>query len=84
MRSGSRLLRVTLSRTTSTDRALLKAVNPARAAVDNPKGKRGDLTMAEVMLTMRPKPRARIPPTTAWISKMPESMLASMAACQAA
>ncbi|MNY25753.1 hypothetical protein D3C86_1595580 [compost metagenome] len=56
---------VTLSRATSTDRALQKAVSPARAAVDKPKGKRGDLTIAEVILTMRPKPRVRIPPTSA-------------------
>ncbi|MNW08958.1 hypothetical protein D3C71_2058430 [compost metagenome] len=56
---------VTLSRATSTDRALQKAVSPARAAVDNPRGKRGDLTIAEVILTMRPNPRSRIPQTTA-------------------
>ncbi|MNR27174.1 hypothetical protein D3C85_1444340 [compost metagenome] len=33
---------------------------------------------------MRPNPRSRIPPTTAWISRMPDSILASMAANQTA
>src|SRR5690606_8361028 len=84
MRSGSRLLMVTLSRTTSLDMAFEKAVRPAREAVESPSISFGDFTMADVMLTMRPKPRSRLPTTTAWISKMPLSMLLSTAALHVA
>jgi hypothetical protein len=75
---------VTLSAAASRESALAKAVKPARAAVDNPIGSFGDFTMADVMLTMRPNRRARIPGVTAWINKIGASMLASIAVSQAA
>lgn len=61
MRSGRRLLIVTLSQATSRDRPLHTAVSALRAAVDSPIGGCGDFTIAEVMLndaseTTRPHP----------------------------
>ena len=84
MRSGSRLLRVTLSAATSKDMALLNAVKPVRAVVDNAWCGLGLLTMAEVMLTMRPNFRARMPGNTPRMSKMGANILPSRASSQAA
>ena len=62
MRSGSRLLIVTLSAATLRDSDFANPVSPLRAEVESPiSGKRGDLTIAEVILTIRPNLRARIP-----------------------
>jgi hypothetical protein len=57
------------------------AVRPLRAAVDNPMAAWGDFTMAEVMLTMRPKRRSFMPSMTPWIMKVGASRFASSAAC---
>ena len=46
---------------TSRDRPLHTDVSPVRAADDRPIGDSGVFTIAEVMLTMRPKRRATIP-----------------------
>ena len=60
-----------------------KPVKPLRAPLDRPKMSIGDFTALEVMLTMRPKPRAAMPSTVALISSMGVSMLASTALIQA-
>ncbi len=64
MRSGSRLLIVTLSRATSRERPLQTAVSALRAAVERPIAGCGAFTIADVTFTMRPKRRARMPPIT--------------------
>ena len=84
MRSGSRLLRVTLAEATWRDSALLTEVSPLRAPVERPMGAIGVFTMADVMLTMRPKPRSTMPSSTERIIKTGASMLASSAAIHAA
>ena len=58
------------------------AVNPVRAAVDNSMPGRGDFTIAEVMLTILPNRRARMPGSTARISINGASMLLPTAASQ--
>jgi hypothetical protein len=80
MRSGNRLLMVTLSGTTSRDTAFMTPVRPALAATDGVISGLGDLTMALVMFTIRPKCRALMSGRTAWTI----SMAASMLACRAA
>ena len=60
-----------------------KPVKPLRAPLDKPKVSIGALTALEVMLMMRPKPRAAIPSTVAWIKAIGVSMLASTARIQA-
>ena len=52
---------MTLSATTSLLIDLLIAVSAARAEVDRPISYLGVFTMAEVMLTMRPNARSRMP-----------------------
>jgi hypothetical protein len=64
MRSGRRLLIVTLSWTTSSDSAFTTAVKADRTPEDTAISARGVVTMADVMLPIRPKPRARIPSMT--------------------
>ena len=56
-----------------------KPVSPARAVLDSPSAGIGDLTDCEVMLTTRPQPRSIIPGSTACISAIGVSMLASIA-----
>jgi hypothetical protein len=68
MRSGRRLLIVTLSSTTSSDSAFTTAVKAEWTPEDTAISGRGVVTMADVMLTIRPKPRARIPSMTRSIS----------------
>ena len=58
-------------------------VRPLRAPFDRPRMSMGDFTALDVMLTMRPKPRAAIPSTVALMSSMGVSMLASTALIQA-
>jgi len=60
-----------------------KPVSPLRAPLDSPRISIGAFTELEVMLTMRPKPRAAMPSTVALISSMGVSMLASTAWIQA-
>ena len=60
-----------------------KPVRPLRAPFDRPRMSMGAFTALEVMLTMRPKPRAAMPSTVALISAMGVSMLASTALIQA-
>lgn len=72
------------SRDKALDRALDSAVRPARAALDKPITGCGDLTMAEVMLTMRPNLRARIPGITLRISNAAAIRLVCSAPIQAA
>ena len=57
------------------------AVKPLREAVDKPKNPCGVLTMAEVMLMMRPKRRSLMPSTTARMSIRGASMLLFTASC---
>src|SRR5579864_2365267 len=83
MRSGNRLLMVTLSATASREIDLQAAVSAVRAAVDNPISGCGDLTIAEVMLTMRPNRRVRIPGSSARINSIGAIMLLSKAASHA-
>src|ERR1700722_6537919 len=83
MRSGSRLLIVTLSATASREIDLHAAVSAVLAAVDKPIRGCGDFTIAEVMLTMRPNLRARMPGSRARISRIGAIMLLSNAAIQA-
>ena len=75
---------VTLLATDSLDRPLHKAVRPLLAAVDNPIAACGDFTMADVMFTMRPKPRDFMPSMTLWIMKVGASRLACRAAFHSA
>ena len=60
IRSGSRLLMVTLSAATSRLIAFEIAVSAARAEVERPMSYLGPFTIAEVILMMRPKLVARI------------------------
>ena len=82
---GSRLLRVTPLAAISELRArpATKPVRPDRAPFDKPRMSIGAFTALDVMLTMRPKPRASMPSMVALISSMGVSMLASMALIQA-
>src|SRR5687768_16635734 len=82
---GSRLLMVTLADASLLVRATpaTKPVRPLRAPLDRPRMSIGAFTELEVMLTMRPKPRAAMPSTVALISSMGVSMLASTALIQA-
>jgi len=57
-----------------------KPVSPVRAAFDSPSAGIGARTDCEVMLTTLPQPRAIMPGTSAFISAMGASMLASSAA----
>ncbi len=82
MRSGRRLLTVTLSATTSRATAFITPVRPARAPTEGVISACGDVTMALVMLTIRPNPRARMPGSTPWTRSMADSMLACRAADQ--
>src|SRR5450830_1061161 len=59
-----------------------KPVRPLRAPLDRPSPSTGAFTALEVMLTMRPKPRAIMPSSEALISSMGASMLASRALIQ--
>ena len=81
---GSRLFRVT-PRAASPVRATpaTKPVRPLRAPLDSPRMSIGAFTELDVMLTMRPKPRAAMPSTVALINSMGVSMLASTALIQA-
>ena len=83
---GRRLLIVTLADASLGPRATpaTKPVSPLRAPFDRPRISIGAFTALEVMLTMRPKPRAAMPSTVALISSIGVSMLASTAAIQAA
>ncbi|CFP58369.1 Uncharacterised protein [Bordetella pertussis] len=63
-------------------RPAIKPVRPERAPLDRPSVLIGAFTAVEVMLTMRPKPRACMPSTVALISAMGVSMLASIALIQ--
>mmetsp|Transcript_41080 Transcript_41080/g.114270 ORF Transcript_41080/g.114270 Transcript_41080/m.114270 type:complete len:272 (-) Transcript_41080:830-1645(-) len=83
---GSRLLIVTLAAASRGCRArpATKPVSPERAPLDSPSTSMGAFTAPEVMLTTRPKPRAAIASTVAWISSMGASMLASSAAIHCA
>src|SRR5665213_273463 len=83
IRSGRRLFTVTLSTTTSRATAFMTPVRPARAPIDGVISGCGDLTMALVMLTIRPKCRARIPGRTPWTNSMAPSMLAWSASAHA-
>ena len=71
---------VTLCRAICRARPATNPVNPARAPLLIPSVAIGDFTEAEVMFTIRPKPRAAMPSTTAFIRKIGVSMLASIAA----
>ena len=73
---------MTLSTADWRETALHSAVRPARAAAESPKGDRGDFTRADVMFTIRPNRRRRIPGRTAFIKKIGASMLASIVARQ--
>lgn len=77
---GSRLLMVTLLCTVVRDRPAMKPVRPARAPFDRPRISIGAFTVLEVILMMRPKPRAIMPLTVDRISSMGVSMFASIAA----
>jgi hypothetical protein len=83
-RSGNRLLIVTLSAATSKDSPFSAAVSPALAALERAIPGRGVVTIAEVMLTMRPKWRARIPSTTAAVRSTAAMRLPSRAASHVA
>ena len=75
---------VTLSAATSGASALHAAVRAVRAAVERPIGATGVLTIALVMLTIRPNFLACMPGRTARISIRAGSMLALIAESQAA
>ena len=64
---GSRLLMVTLCATVLRARPATKPVRPLRAPFDRPSSGIGALTALEVILTMRPKPRAFMPANTALV-----------------
>ena len=59
-----------------------KPVRPLRAPLDKPKMSIGAFTALEVMLMMRPNPRAAMPSTVALINSIGVSMLASTALIQ--
>ena len=59
-------------------------MSPVRAVTESPKGLRGAFTMPDVMFTMRPNLRARIPGSTALIRKTGARRLASRAAIHSA
>ena len=79
---GSKPLIVTLCLTVLRARPAINPVNPARAPFDRPKISMGDLTDAEVILTIRPNLRSIMPSTVALIRNIGVSMLASTAAIQ--
>ena len=74
MRPGRRLLTVTLRSATSRHTPARKAVSPARAPEERSRPAIGVSTDSEVMLTMRPKPRAAMPSITAVISSIGVTM----------
>ncbi len=76
---GSRLLIVTPSGATCRLVPATKPVSPVRAVFESPSAGIGDFTACEVMLTIRPQPRAIMPGSTACISAIGVSMLASSA-----
>src|SRR5262245_15385087 len=81
---GSRLLMVTLRAAMPLRaRPATKPVSPLRAPFDSPSTSIGAFTADEVMLTMRPKPRALMPSMLALMSSIGVSMLASTALIQA-
>ena len=80
IRSGSRLLIVTFAEATSRDRPFTADVRPVRGGHDSPIAECGLVTIAEVMLTMRPKRRSTMPSSTSRMSSSGASMLASIAA----
>ena len=82
IRSGSRLLMVTLDEATSRDSPLDTDVSPVRAACDSAIGECGVFTIAEVMLTIRPNSRSTMPGSASRMSSSGASMLASIAAIQ--
>ena len=84
IRSGNKLLMVTLSATASRETDLQNAVSPVRAVVESAMWGLGLLTMADVMLTIRPKPRSRMPGKKARMSKIGANILLSNADNQAA
>ena len=71
---------VTFLRTVLRARPATKPVRPERAPLESPRESMGAFTAEEVMLTMRPNPRAIMPSTVAFMSSMGVSILASMAA----
>src|SRR4029078_8946047 len=79
---GSRLLMVTLAAATCRASPPTKPVRPALAPCESPKVVIGIFTAVEVMLTMRPKRRSTMPSSTARISMIGVSMLASIAFSQ--
>ena len=64
-------------------RPATKPVSPLRAPLDRPSTSIGALTELEVMLTMRPKPRAAMASTERLMSSIGVSILASSALIQA-
>ncbi len=81
IRSGRRLLIVTLWRATSSEIAFIAAGQAgARRRRQAHEGARGVVTMAEVMLTMRSKRRAIMPGSSALVRRSGAVMLRSAAA----
>ena len=72
---------VTLSAATSFETALATPVRAVRAAMDRVMNGCGVVTIAEVMFTMRPKRRSRIPGTTIAIRPTAEWKFVSNASC---
>ena len=62
---GAAVLTVTPSAAASSESALEKPTTAERIAVEIVSPAIGCFTLVEVIKTMRPQPRARIPPTTA-------------------
>src|SRR5918996_2995677 len=81
-RPGRMLLMVTLRSTVWRASPATKPVRPERAPLDRPSCGIGALTELEVTLTIRPKPRSRMPSTTALISMIAVIMLALQALIQ--
>src|SRR5689334_3758405 len=81
---GSRLLIVTLCRTTLRASPATKPVSPERAPFDRPSTSIGAFTALDVMLTMRPNLRSIITSTVALMSSIGVSMFASSARIHAA
>src|SRR3569623_1669859 len=73
---GNRLLIVTLCATVLRANPATKPVRPERAPLDRPRISIGAFTALDVILTMRPKPRAIMPSTTALISSTKEEFIA--------
>src|SRR5580692_10204003 len=76
------LLTVTLYLTTSIEIAFMAAVSPARGADDNAISGRGVVTMADVILTIRPNLRSIIAGSTACVSCSGAIMLRAAASDQ--